>query len=98
MAEALLGAIKDVLGGAATDEILAAWDEAYWFLVHVLIGREKAFYNSLASAPGGWNGWRNFRIESKTPKHRLGPSVRMGKVPQQTSVQEAGRSPAPLHR
>ena len=34
VAEALLRAIKDVLGGAATDEILAAWDEAYWFLAH----------------------------------------------------------------
>jgi nitric oxide dioxygenase len=65
VAEALLGAIKDVLGDAATDEILAAWGEAYWFLAHVLIGREKAIYTSLAAAPGGWNGWRNFRIEAK---------------------------------
>ena len=65
VAEALLGAIKDVLGDAATDEILAAWGEAYWFLAHVLIGREKAIYTSLATAPGGWNGWRAFRIESK---------------------------------
>lgn len=65
VAEALLGAIRDVLGDAATDEVLAAWGEAYWFLAHVLIGREKAIYTSLASAPGGWNGWRNFRIESK---------------------------------
>lgn len=65
VAEALLGAIKDVLGDAATDEILAAWGEAYWFLAHVLIGREKAIYTHLAAAPGGWNGWRNFRIENK---------------------------------
>jgi nitric oxide dioxygenase len=65
VAEALLGAIKDVLGDAATDEILAAWGEAYCFLAHVLIGREKVIYTNLATAPGGWNGWRNFRIESK---------------------------------
>jgi nitric oxide dioxygenase len=65
VAEALLGAIKDVLGEAATDEILAAWGEAYWFLAHVLIGRETAIYTSLAAAPGGWSGWRNFRIEGK---------------------------------
>src|SRR5919112_706372 len=51
VAEALLGAIKDVLGTAATDEILAAWGEAYWFLAHVLIGRESTIYSSLASAP-----------------------------------------------
>src|SRR3712207_1751958 len=63
VAEALLGAIKDVLGEAATEEVLAAWGEAYWFLAHVLIGREKAIYTSLATAPGGWNGWRTFRIE-----------------------------------
>ncbi|GEO12524.1 NO-inducible flavohemoprotein [Microvirga aerophila] len=71
VAEALLGAIKDVLGDAATDEILAAWGEVYWFLAHVLIGREKAIYTSLASAPGGWNGWRNFRIESKQQESEL---------------------------
>src|SRR3982751_6316153 len=65
VAEALLGAIKDVLGAAATDEILAAWGEAYWFLAHVLIGRERAIYTSLAAAPGGWNGWRPFRIEDR---------------------------------
>jgi nitric oxide dioxygenase len=40
VAKALLGAIKDVLGDAATDEILAAWGEAYWFLADILIGRE----------------------------------------------------------
>jgi nitric oxide dioxygenase len=71
VAEALLGAIKDVLGNAATDEILAAWGEAYWFLAHVLIGREKAIYTSLASAPGGWNGWRSFRIESKSRESEI---------------------------
>jgi nitric oxide dioxygenase len=71
VAEALLGAIKNVLGDAATDEILAAWGEAYWFLAHVLIGREKAIYTSLASAPGGWNGWRNFRVESKQQESEI---------------------------
>jgi nitric oxide dioxygenase len=65
VAEALLGAIKELLGDAATDEILAAWGEAYWFLADVLIGREKAIYTNLATAPDGWNGWRNFRSESK---------------------------------
>ncbi len=40
VAEALLGAIKEVLGDAATDEVLAAWGEAYWFLADILIARE----------------------------------------------------------
>lgn len=44
VAEALLPAIRDVLGAAATDEILAAWGEAYWFLADVLIGKEGALY------------------------------------------------------
>ncbi len=64
VAEALLGAIKDILGEAATDEVIAAWGEAYWFLAELLIGREATIYRELASAPGGWNGWRDFVVES----------------------------------
>src|SRR5215469_8117549 len=37
----LLVAIKDVLGAAATDEIIAAWGEAYGFLAGVFIQRER---------------------------------------------------------
>ncbi|ARS28923.1 NO-inducible flavohemoprotein [Sphingomonas sp. KC8] len=65
VADALLGAIKDVLGDAATEDVLAAWGEAYWFLAHVLIGREKQIYHEVETAPGGWAGWRNFRIAAK---------------------------------
>jgi nitric oxide dioxygenase len=64
VAEALLAAIKDVLGTAATDEIIAAWGEAYWSLAELLIGREATIYRERASAPGGWSGWRSFTIES----------------------------------
>ena len=64
VAEALLGAIKDVLGEAATPEILEAWGEAYWFLADLLIAREAIIYSRLAAAAGGWNGWRDFRVES----------------------------------
>ncbi|SDV47985.1 NO-inducible flavohemoprotein [Chitinasiproducens palmae] len=63
VAEALLGAIQDVLGEAATDEICAAWGEAYWFLAELLIGREATLYRERASSPGGWAGWRDFVIE-----------------------------------
>nr|WP_318656189.1 globin domain-containing protein [Roseomonas sp. SXEYE001] len=56
VAEALLGAIKDVLGEAATPEILDAWGEAYWFLADILIGRERQIYGEHAAAPGGWTG------------------------------------------
>ena len=44
VAAALLPAIRDVLGEAATDEVLDAWGQAYWFLADILIAREKALY------------------------------------------------------
>jgi nitric oxide dioxygenase len=65
VAESLLGAIKDILGDAATDEILAAWGEAYWFLANILIGREKQIYETTAAASGGWTGWRDLVVEGK---------------------------------
>ena len=48
VANALLPAIRDVLGEAATDEVLAAWGEAYWFLAEVLIKREAELYSAQA--------------------------------------------------
>lgn len=63
VAEALLGAIKAVLGDAATDEILAAWGEAYWFLANILIAREDRIYTEQKDTSGGWNGWRDFRVD-----------------------------------
>jgi len=66
VAEALLGAIRDVLGEAATPEICAAWGEAYWVLADILIDREAAIYHDHAARPGGWTGWRDFRVESVT--------------------------------
>lgn len=44
VANALLPAIRDVLGDAASDPVLAAWGEAYWFLADVLIDAEKTRY------------------------------------------------------
>ncbi len=51
VANALLPAIRDVLGAeTATDELLAAWGEAYWFLANILIGKEEQAYEELDSA------------------------------------------------
>jgi hemoglobin-like flavoprotein len=44
VADALLPAIKDVLGDAAEERVLNAWGEAYWFLADVLKGREQGSY------------------------------------------------------
>lgn len=65
VASALLAAIRQVLGDAATDEILGAWGDAFWFLADILIGREKQIYGELGSALGGWVGWRRFRVAEK---------------------------------
>ena len=44
VANALLPAIRDVLGAAATDEIINAWAQAYWYLANVMIKREQNLY------------------------------------------------------
>ncbi|GAA4452810.1 NO-inducible flavohemoprotein [Novipirellula rosea] len=66
--EHLLGAIKDVMGDAATDEIIDAVAEAYQFLADIFIGREGAIYEEQQSAPGGWNGYRSFVVDRKVPE------------------------------
>lgn len=48
VANALLPAIKDVLGDAVNNEVLAAWGEAYWFLADVLIAEEAKLYSKAA--------------------------------------------------
>ncbi|MFK4872246.1 globin domain-containing protein [Novosphingobium sp. ZW T3_23] len=51
VAEALLPAIREVLGeDVATDAVLAAWGEAYWFLADILIGKEAEAYAELEEA------------------------------------------------
>ena len=49
VANALLPAIKDVLGDAVDDTVLTAWGEAYWMLADVLIGVERAKYQADAA-------------------------------------------------
>lgn len=63
--KALLGAIKEVLGDAASDEVLTAWGEAYWFLADILKGREAVIREAIETSPGGWVGWRSFEIIEK---------------------------------
>ncbi len=42
----LLQAIKEILADAATDDVLNAWKEAYFFLGDILIAREKELYSA----------------------------------------------------
>lgn len=64
----LLAAIKDVMGEAASEPIVAAVAEAYGVLAEVCIDREKAIYEEQVSKPGGWNGYRKFVVKQKTPE------------------------------
>ena len=42
--ECLLAAMKDILGDAATPEVMEAWTEAYNSLADIFITREKEIY------------------------------------------------------
>ncbi|MDG1875715.1 MAG: NO-inducible flavohemoprotein [Mariniblastus sp.] len=64
----LLLAIKDVMGEAATGEIIDAVTEAYEALAKICISRENEIYQKQASADGGWNGFRNFVVDRKVPE------------------------------
>lgn len=67
----LLASIKEVLGDAATDEIIGAWAEAYGFLAHILIGREQQIYHTQARAEHGWTGFKPFRIARKVAESEV---------------------------
>jgi hemoglobin-like flavoprotein len=51
VAAALLPAIREVLGAeVATDDVLAAWGEAYWMLADILIAAEAQAYEEASAA------------------------------------------------
>jgi len=61
----LLLAIKDVLGEAATEEIISAWEEAYGVIADVFIKVEKEMYEEVLNEPGGWEDFRPFSVVKK---------------------------------
>ncbi|MBD2868249.1 NO-inducible flavohemoprotein [Paenibacillus arenilitoris] len=61
----LLKAIKEVLGDAATEDILNAWAEAYGIIADAFIGVEAEMYDRAHAQAGGWEGFRAFRIGRK---------------------------------
>jgi nitric oxide dioxygenase len=61
----LLESIKEVLGDAATDDLISAWGEAYGQLADMLIAGERKLYAEATQILGGWSGWRSFRVKSK---------------------------------
>lgn len=61
----LISSIKEVLGDAATDELLEAWTLAYSQLADIMSGHENALYRAKVNRPGGWTGWRPFEVRDK---------------------------------
>ncbi|WP_081799374.1 NO-inducible flavohemoprotein [Neobacillus jeddahensis] len=61
----LLLAIKEVLGDAATDEIIDAWAQAYNMIADAFISVEAEMYDEATNQEGGWNGFRNFIVDRK---------------------------------
>lgn len=59
----LIASIAEVVGEAATPEILEAWTVAYYQLAQIMIDLEKEMYQENAAKPGSWNGWRKFTIK-----------------------------------
>lgn len=58
----LLLAIKEVLGDAATDEIIDAWGKAYGVIADAFIGIEADMYDEAEKQQGGWKDFRDFTI------------------------------------
>ena len=60
----LLAAIKEVLGDAATPEILEAWGQAYGVIADIFISVEEDLYKASESGDG-WRMFKNFTIAKK---------------------------------
>ncbi len=69
--ECLLQAMKEVLGAAATPEIIDAWAAAYGQLADILIDAEANLYTKQAMSTGGWEGQRTFTIANKEQESEL---------------------------
>jgi nitric oxide dioxygenase len=67
----LLGAIAEVLGNAATPDILEAWAAAYGQLADIMIGREAVLRRVADEQPGGWDGFKPFRVARKVPESEV---------------------------
>ncbi|MDQ0970399.1 nitric oxide dioxygenase [Neobacillus niacini] len=67
----LLLAIKDVLGEAATDEIMDAWAKAFGEISNAFISLETEMYNEASSQLGGWDGFRSFIVDRKVKESEV---------------------------
>ena len=75
----LLGAIKEVLGDAATDDILDAWGKAYGVIADIFIQVEEDLYKA-AEADGGWRLFKPFKVINKVQESELVTSFYLAPV------------------
>ncbi|MDO1450849.1 NO-inducible flavohemoprotein [Rhodocytophaga aerolata] len=61
----LLASIREVLGDAASDELIDAWAVAYSQLAALMTGVEATLYSQAIAKEGGWTGWRPFQVKEK---------------------------------
>ncbi|CAM1341360.1 NO-inducible flavohemoprotein [Tenacibaculum amylolyticum] len=69
--ENLLIAIEEVLGAAATPEIINAWGEAYTDLANVFINREETIYSEREETIGGFRGTKEFIVINKVKESEV---------------------------
>jgi nitric oxide dioxygenase len=61
----LISSIQEVLGDAATPEIIDAWITAYNQLAKIMSGHEADLYQAQTLKHHGWTGWRLFKVMRK---------------------------------
>lgn len=61
----LVASIAEVLGDAASPQLLEAWTLAYQQLAAIMSGHEQKIYEGQAAKKGGWTGWRPFVVREK---------------------------------
>ncbi len=66
----LLAAIKELLGDAATDDIINAWAEAYQVLADIFIEREAEIYRS-HEQHYGWQGFKAFKVVKREDNSQI---------------------------
>jgi len=69
--EALIDAVKDVLGNAATNNIIEAWEKAYQAIADIFIKIESKLYQQTEQQPGGWIGNRSFYVDKKVKESEV---------------------------
>uniref|UniRef100_A0A7S0ZD16 nitric oxide dioxygenase n=1 Tax=Timspurckia oligopyrenoides TaxID=708627 RepID=A0A7S0ZD16_9RHOD len=62
LGEALILALKEVIGSEASDDVLSAWRKAYDHIASLFIETEKKLSAEVRDQPGGWEGFRKFTI------------------------------------